>query len=721
VSASEEPQKQYQLKLPAPEIDRLANKVQMDYRAAIGDHRLRMGRFREYYRRWRALPDQPSIGDEEKSNFAVPLIRWNALTKLAKEMDSLFGDDAEIVAIPTGPSDQKKVTKIGKYMTWRVLNSMKLTNPFTEFVLRKILFGKSHAYAPWKREAFEIEGKEVVDYEGPGFEPLWPDDLIVPAEEVRSVQDFSFVIRRYRVTPDELLQGEAEGRYQGITENFSQIVQMAARGLQREFEGEEVKLEADEAEGIIYQRPLSSGETVMVIEWYGKWRPLKKGQTSADEWDFSKREMRQGDWCVRFLWDLNMIISVQDLAELYPTLRKRRPFVESSFMVDGRYWPPGLCELLIDAEDELKQNHNKATDAGDLSCKPCLVYRPASGFEPETLKLEAGLCIPVDNVNTDIKVIEIPFNGDYAQWKEQTILAYVERLTGMSDMSLGRASDRPNAPKTARQTVALLEEGNVRISLDTKVLQEDMALVLQHFWQLEWAFSPPQTFFRVTEDDANGLFPVKDGGAWITEEDRDGRYDFRLKFANSVWSREAGKEKTLARYQIDMQNPLIIQNPAALWEITNEVHSALGDDNFASLVPKPPAPDAPCDPKQEWSRLQEGEQDVHVNPQDNDQLHMIRHMRDIQSAQGDPACDKQALQMLIAHYMQHVEQLQQKKIVQAVAEHAMAAASQLNARSQGALGPTGQLFQPLPGMPPGNPGAQPPAIYPNHPEVGHEQ
>jgi len=57
-------------------------------------------------------------------------------------------------------------------------------------------------------------------------------------------------------------------------------------------------------------------------------------------------------------------------------------------------------------------------------------------------------------------------------------------------MSMGRQSDRPNAPRTARQTDSLLEEGNVRIALDTKVLQEDMAVVLGHFWDLERMFSP---------------------------------------------------------------------------------------------------------------------------------------------------------------------------------------------------------------------------------------
>jgi hypothetical protein len=607
-------------------------------------------------------------------------------------------------------------------MTWRVFNSMKLAKPFCEFVNRKILFGRSIAYSPWKRDTFEVRGQEIVDFEGPEFVPLWPDDVIVPAEEVKSLHDFSFVIRRYRTTPDKLLQGEAEGRYQGITKNWKTLLNLAQHGQQRDFEGEEIKREKDEAEGILYQRPLSSGEWLMVLEWYGRWRPLKKGprggMPSASEWDFDRREMRQHDFVVRYLWDLRQVIGLQSLEQLYPTKKKRRPFVESAMMADGTYWSAGLPELLINLEDELKANHNQATEAGQLAINPPIGYRPASGMNPETFKVEPGLAIPLDNPQTDVFQIQIGANMDIATWKEQTILAYGERLTGRSDMHLGRQSDRPNAPRTGVQTQMLLEAGNVRVSLDKKVLREDMAEVLSHFWDLEYMFSPEETFFRVTEEDAEGLFPVNNGGSILTLEDRDGRYDFRLNFANSVWSREAKKQMSLARYQLDLQNPLIVSDPVALWEVTNEAHEALGDPNFASLVARPPAPDRPIDPKDEWVKLLHGEE-IHVNPLDNDMLHLTRHMQDLKRAEtnsegatGDP----DAIKKLILHYRDHIAQLQAKKLQQAVIEQAVKAA-----QDAGVAKMPGGLFGGAPTMPAGNPDATGPFLYSGHPEVMHEQ
>lgn len=729
-------QQDFQLKLPAAELSRVGNRVVFDYRAALQDHTRRIRLWRDYYRRWRARVDPPAAGEETNSNVPVPYIRWNIFTKWAKEMDSLFGDDAEIVAVPVGPSDYRKDKKISKYMTWRVFNSMKLLNPFCVFVLRKLIFGRSIAYSPWKRDTFEVAGEDVVDYDGPGFEPCWPDDIIVPAEAVNTIHEFSFVIRRVRVTPDDLLKGEEEGRYQGIKENWKRIVTYAQNGQQRDPEGEEIKREADEAEGVMYDRPASSGEWITILEWYGRWRPLKKGKKDGDPLDFDKREMRQRDFVVKYLWDLNLVVGVQDLEALYPTMRNRRPFVESSMCKDGTYWSPGMAEMLIEIEDELKVNHNLGTEAAQFAATPMYAYRPASGVTPDTFRAEPALFIPLDDPSRDVKVLATPFNIEPITWKEQVMLAYGEKLTGMGDLQMGRQSDRPNAPRTGIQTVKLLEEGNVRISLDTKMLQEDMSLVLSHFWALEYMFTPPQTFFRVTEEDADGLFPVKDGAAEITLQDRDGRYDFRLKFANSVWSREVKKEQALARYQLDLQNPLIVQNPRALWQVTCDAHEALGDPNFPDLVAEPPAPDISIDPREEWARMQEGEE-VHVNPMDNDQVHMLRHYKDWQASQGDPNRDPAAEEALKEHYMQHIAQLQQKKLQQAVIEQAVAhigamqAAGQPQGQAGGVLNFPNGVFGAGAGRakgkhdavsePKGNPAATGPNLYSGHPEVGHEQ
>lgn len=688
----------YQLKLPEPELSRLAQRVWSDYRNALGDHDLRIRRYTEYLRRWRARVARPEIGDNDASNFPVPVIRWCVKQKWASNADSIFGDDAEIVAKPVGPSDYRNDQKIGKYMTWRVFNDMKITVDLLQYELYKILYGRAFAFSPWLTKSFEYETSKGPEqntyYKGPGFEVLEPDDFVVPAEQVKTLHDFTWVIRKFRITPNELLIGEDQGRYFGIKENFGEILRYANKRSQRDAEGDKVKREKDEAEGVNLENPMSAGNTLLVLEWYGKWRKLKKGKRSADEWDTDKRELYESDIVVRYIPDLNRVVGVQDLRQLYPAIPNPRPFTETSFEKDGSYWCDGIPAQALDLEDEIRVNHNMGTDAQQYAINPLLFYKPSSGAKWDELRVHPGLAIPTDNPSGDFKIAEFPVNLEAIAAREQALIAYLERLFGISDLQMGRQSDRPNAPKTVGGTMAIIQQGNLRMTLDTTALREDYAAVFEHFWLLEWMFSDEETFFRVTEDDANGLFPVQKGGALMTQEDRNGRYDFHLQLATSMWDRQQQKQDTLARYQLDLQNPLIVSNPPALWKVTKDAHEALGDPNFADLVPEPPHPDMPINPKQEWAMIQQGE-DVHVNPMDNDELHMIRHMKDLQTAAGSTNYhDQDAIQALKLHYIAHVHQLQEKKIVQAITQMAVQQAAALGANPAAAMNAP-------PGLPPG--------------------
>ena len=261
---------------------------------------------------------------------------------------------------------------------------MKIPNRAAVFNFRKILFGRTHAYSPWVRETFDvptIDGdiQEAVHYEGPGFDPLWPDDFITPAEDVQSLHEFSFVIRKVRVAPDDLLRGEGT-LYQNITENWDSIVAVSSSRRRRDLRDDRVKQEKDIAEGVLYEGNLSAAHCLTMYEWYGKWRKLK-GKDAA-EGNTAAREKFESDIVIRYLPDLNLVVGVQDLAQMYPAKKNRRPFVEASLCKDGSYWSAGFGELLEAAERELTANHNMASRAGKFSRRPCHSVRPSLRIRP---------------------------------------------------------------------------------------------------------------------------------------------------------------------------------------------------------------------------------------------------------------------------------------------------------------------------------------------------
>jgi hypothetical protein len=683
-----------QVALPDHELQRLASRIEEDYTAALSDHEARMRRFQSYYRRWRDLPDVPALGEEATSNYRVPILEWQVFSKWAKTIDSLFGSDASIMAKPVGPSDHREVHKIERFMQWRVFNSMALVNPFAVFSFRQILFGRTHTYMPWERRTFRVPQKgrkwgEAVAFDGPGFHPLWPDDLLVPAEDAETIQDFSFCLRKFRASPTTLLLGEEKGLYRGVGEHLQKLFDFAEDGDVRDSEDEPVKQEMDEAEGVTREGNLSAAGTLRVWAWYGRWRKLT-GKRNVRPENIKYRDRYESELLVYYLPDLHLVIGVQDLAEMYPLTPDRRPIREAALVRDGSYWGKGFGEMLENVELEMSAAHNLGSMAGQFSVGPVIFYTPDSGFDPDTFEYRPFSAVAVDNAK-GINFAQGKADLSWPITKQQQMEQDAERLTGQTDQNVGRQPDRPNAPNTATQFIGLIEEGNIRAALDTTVFREDAKQVLKWIWQLEQMYGAPNTFFRVSEAEAKGLFDVREGGSQITAREFNSEMDFQLKLATSFYSRETEKQRKLALYQLDLNNPLVVNSPRALWIATNEIHRALGDENFAERVPEPPDIELSIDPTQEWARMLAGE-DIGVRPDDHDDLHLDKHYRQFERERmAADRADEGALELLAAHIQAHQQQKQQKQLQAALVEAFTKRIAENQASGQGLQPPGGPV------------------------------
>jgi len=670
--------KTLQIPLSDREKQRLITRIENDFNQSKSAHQRRCERARMWMQKWQDRVPPPKPGDEAKPNNTVPLIRWQVFNKLARDVQALFGDDAEITARPTGPSDASKVAKVGRYMTSRLFDQMEILNSFIEFQFRRILNGRSIAYRPWHESEFEIiqdgQRMRVMDYEGPGFQPCELDDIVVPPERgVRSIQDFSFVIRRVRYTVDYLQQQDGK-LFQGTSDQ--DFVTRAIKYAQQSGSANDytlvtqdpVRQETEAAEGVNYDTWFGGRRSLWVHEWYGKWRPLKNQNVDGEQDDLSKRERYEADLVVRFIPGMREIVGCQDLLVLYPHMHRRRPFVESSLVKDGTYWSMGFGAMLEDLENEATANSRMLTAAGELSIWPIIFYKPgAANLNPGNFRLEPGVAY-ASEAPGEINVVSLRPNLEYALMKQQDTLSLAERVTSITDQSLGRSIERPNAPRTATGQLALIEEGNIRAYLDATILREDMERIITDFWELDCSLVPkkePGLFFRVTEEQAQGLFDVAQGGAYMTPKEFAGRYDFRLKFAASHWSKEAQSQKMLAFYTLAVQNPLVMTNPKALWSLLNRVSKAMGMEDFTAVIPEPPDMDRLKTPDEEWSAMLEGDDSIHPNPHDDDQGHLVAHQKQLEQARKDPERDVQAIYLLI-HHITETRQQQRTKMLMSV-------------------------------------------------------
>jgi hypothetical protein len=701
--------KSYQIVVPEAEKEKLIDRIEQDFLNDKASHLSWNERCARWLKKWEARVSKPAPGDEDKPNHVVPLIQWQTFNKLARDLQSLLGEDASITARATGPSDARKVHKVGRYMTSRVFDQMEIINPLAVFEFRRILNGWAAAYRPWWKREFEtIVGgrrKRVCDFEGPGFFPCEPDDLMVPPERgVTSIQDFSHTIHRVRVTVDDLQRGDGT-LYQGTSdpEFVKQLIDWASQNTSNDYTMpgmDPVRTERERSEGVDYDSFMLGRRSLWVWRWFGYWRPLKKRKRNAELNDLERRLPFEADWVITYIPGLRKIIGIQDMVELYPRMRKRRPFVESTLIKDGTYRPKGFGALLEDLENEASANSRLFTAAGELSVWPIIFYKPGSGFDAKSFKVEPGRAYPTEDP-AGVNVIKIQPNMEYAIARQQDILSIAERVTGITDQNLGQSEERPNAPKTATGQLALIEEGNVRAYLDSTVLREDFEQIITDFWDLDCDLAPktePGIFFRVTEQQANGLFDTKQGGAFMTAKEFGGKYDFRLKFATSIWSRQQKKQELLMFYQIAMQNPLIAMNPKALWSLTNRLANEFGIDDFDTMVPPPPDLDEPKTPDAEWNLMLEGDPTVKPNPQDNDQLHLASHQEQLADAKKDPDSDPQAIGLLTKHIAETIEQMRVKMAMQALTHQLML---QMSGQHPGFAPPGLPPGQPQLGLPPG--------------------
>src|ERR1051326_7206405 len=171
--------KSFQIEVSESERQKLIYRIEQDFLLGKATHLSWSRRCAGWLKKWEARVDPPRAGEEDLPNHTVPLVQWQCFNKLARDIQALLGDSAEITAKATGPTDQAVTGKVGRYMTSRVFDQMQILNPLCEFNFRRILNGWSAAYRPWHRSEYTTlengKPKQVGDYEGPGFFPLHPN------------------------------------------------------------------------------------------------------------------------------------------------------------------------------------------------------------------------------------------------------------------------------------------------------------------------------------------------------------------------------------------------------------------------------------------------------------------------------------------------------------------------------------------------------------------
>lgn len=375
-----------------------------------------------------------------------------------------------------------------------------------------------------------------------------------------------------------------------------------------------------------------------------------------------------------------------------------RPFAVAHFhkRTDQEYGV-GLLEILHPLSVELDAMHNIRIDFGLITNNPVGFYRASSSLDPETLELEPGALIPVEDPQRDIYFPPRPNATLFGAQEEAAVNSYVEKLTGISELSLGIMGGAQGAARTASGVRALIGESNANLDVHLKRLNRAWKKVLRMSWGLIRTRVEPGFSFRVTGQDG------KDWFRQVSPEDLMLDVDFDLS-ANSANSNKAVQTEVAQTLVGISSNPLYIQlgitGPNEAYNALKNYLSALGVKDVHRFIKKPAANTYTLTPEEEFQRVARGQQ-VALSPEMDHEGFIAFAQSMIDQQQQAQTLDDEQIMFVIKQMRAHqqmAEAIQQQQNQVMVQQQMQQNAAQSQQQAPAALNP---LAGSAPGQLPG--------------------
>jgi hypothetical protein len=582
----------------------LAELIIADFEAAIQDRsewESRLAEWEDAYYNRVGEKDFPWPG---ASNFHIPITMMGVETFKPRLVDGVLGQTPPIMVVPTKAADEDRKDKVESVLNWQVLSEMGLEATVTQsahlylqpgmaicktywkvdrrrrkFVrefppgtaipnILEAIFGatkprqvkkldelKWRGYIPvpsYSGDDLEViiqlkfidSGVQVlVDRdevtEGPHVDLVDPVDLIAPAKGGHEVMDLPWVQHRLWLNEDDLRRKCLLGRF------YTDTVQELLDQHDGEPSDDKPTMDSaryreglDQTEGIEGQGPSNvRASQYEILEDYRRY------DVDGDGLDEEIITWVATDLPGRILgWDY--------LDNVYA--HGRRPLrVGRYFPIPFRFYGLAFAEVIKGIQDEINAIHNQRVDYATIQNLPFGFKRASATMPPITQRLRPGEFLDVDDPQKDINIPRWGGSPAWGHQEEATLMQMFERVTGVTDLSIGRQPNRVGATRTASGTQTLLSESGLRFKTALQGFQRLWLGVFEDVLALDQEYLPPGKEFRVT-----GRRP-----AVIRVKDRteiSGKYDLRLAATSETLNRQQMRDDATIIMQAIM-NPALMQ------------------------------------------------------------------------------------------------------------------------------------------------------------------
>lgn len=478
---------------------------------------------------------------------------------------------------PVERADIDNVDSVKKFMKWAVKNDIKMQPIIDDATLQGLVDGtivfKVRWAQTWKwiatrvpkgfgffgKKRFELK-HEYKKFEKPEVDLIEIEDYIQSGPDA---QRCSYILHStYNVLSDLRAQEKSGLLLRGsVTDELQPEIDEMVKGGSREVK--------EEAEGYSKVEAMRETRPIRTVERYGKWEVNGEMVESV----------------FRIAVETGTYLSGKPLTAV--NMIGRRPFVVGPLIRrGGRVYGQSIVELLRGLQKEIDAIHNQRIDAGTISIAPFGVYRAASSFKPETIKIGPGYMIPVDDIK-DVNFVQAPANFGFSFQEERLIVEYIEKLTVTSSYSFGRESDIVKSRATATSTLALLGQSDQAFTILGLRLQEIFSNLMTMILQYYQMYMPPGLSERVLGEDAGGKLDLLFKEEGLRPETIAGNYDAYMELDVSGGNKAVEQQTAQIIFQ---QAPVLLQltqDPRG-WEITANFLRKMGEIDIERYIgPKP--------------------------------------------------------------------------------------------------------------------------------------
>lgn len=280
-----------------------------------------------------------------------------------------------------------------------------------------------------------------------------------------------------------------------------------------------------------------------------------------------------------------------------------RPFFKIDFHPRaGQDYAVGMVEMLHPLSVELDAIRNMRIDFGLLSTMPFGFYRPTGSLDPTTIDLQPGVLIPLENPRDDVYFPNLGNRTSFGFQEEQAIQTMVERLTNISDLSLGIIGGQ-GATRTATGTRAILGEASANLDVYIRRMNLGWKRALEYLLHMLQQRIPQGFSFRLTADDSSTYWGyIKD------REDIAGDFDIDISPNSATSNKAVQQENAQQLYQLT-SNPLDIQlgiiTPQGRFNALKLLINSFGVKDAGRYIQEPKLPRI-FNPQEEVDRVMRG-------------------------------------------------------------------------------------------------------------------